>query len=153
MDASKLTLAFLSPGDRCNNDGDTVSLSVTTSYHGSGTLSYSATGLPPGLSINSSTGQMTGSIAATADMNSPYSVLVTASDGMASSSQSFTWAVSAINLVSPSDRTNNDGDAVNLSEYSHPSPPTFLPRTQGERGESERCAVRRASPARGLPAV
>ncbi len=116
-------------------------------------MSYSASGLPGGLSINNSTGLISGTLASGAASGTPYDVTVTANDGTSSSSQTFAWTVSAINLASPGDRTNNDGDAVNLSEYSHPSPPPLLPCTQG-RGENPRGALYGAQARRGpLPAV
>ncbi len=106
---------LVSPGDQTNNDGDTVSLSLTTGYHGSGTLSYSATGLPPGLSINSSMGQISGTIAGTADTNSPYAVTVTATDGTNTSSQSFNWAVNpVVSLDALDDQSNGVGDTVSV---------------------------------------
>jgi cyanophycinase-like exopeptidase len=106
---------LVSPGDQTNNDGDTVSLSLTTGYHGTGTLSYTATGLPTGLSISSTTGQITGTISATADTNSPYSVAVTATDGTNTSSQSFNWTVNAVvSVASLGDQSNAVGDAVSL---------------------------------------
>ena len=55
---AKLTVT--TPANQTNDDGDSVSLTVTGS--GSGSLSYSASGLPNGLSINSSTGVISGTI-------------------------------------------------------------------------------------------
>ena len=57
------------PADQSNYDGDTVALTPTVAYHGSGTLVFAATGLPPGLTISSSTGAITGTVASTADQN------------------------------------------------------------------------------------
>jgi len=48
---------------------------------------------PTGLSINSKTGVISGTISATASTNSPFNVTVTASDGVNSSSASFAWVV------------------------------------------------------------
>jgi hypothetical protein len=107
-----------SPGDQVNNDGDAVSLSLTTNYNGSGTLSYSATGLPPGLSINSTTGQITGTISATADTNSPYSVTVTASDGTNTSAQTFNWYIySPVWVGVDGDQSNAVGDNVSVQVW------------------------------------
>ncbi|HEY7309296.1 MAG TPA: putative Ig domain-containing protein [Gemmataceae bacterium] len=107
---------LVSPGAQSNNDGDAVSLSLTTGYHGAGTLSYSANGsLPPGLSLNTQTGQITGTIASTADTNSPYSVTVTVTDGTDTSSQTFNWTVNAVVSVDPiDDQSNSAGDTVSL---------------------------------------
>jgi hypothetical protein len=107
---------YLFPLANQNNlDGDTASLSMTSHYHGTGTLSYSAGGLPSGLSINSSTGLISGAIAATADGSSPYSVTVTDSDSTNSTSQSFTWTVGPrIYMNSINSQSNGVGDAVSL---------------------------------------
>ncbi len=92
-----------------------MSLSLTTGYHGTGTLSYSATGLPTGLNISSSTGQITGSISGTADTNSPYSVTITATDHTNTSSQTFNWTVNArVSFAGVSDQANAAGDAVSV---------------------------------------
>ena len=59
------------------------------------TAAYSATGLPAGLSINSSTGEITGTINRSASQvgGGVYNVVVTRSDGSLSATQAFTWAV------------------------------------------------------------
>ena len=54
-------------------------------------LSYTATGLPTGLSINTSTGAITG----TATKAGSYTVTVTATDGTASGSTTFSWTVTS----------------------------------------------------------
>ena len=109
----QITLA--SPGMQNSAAGDAVSLAVTASDRASGTLSFSASGLPSGVSVSSSTGVISGTIASGAAGSSPYAVTLTAADGTYSSSQSFTWNVSGINLPAPGDQTNLDGDAVSLS--------------------------------------
>lgn len=62
-----------------------------------GSLVYSATGLPPGLSINTSTGEITGTISAGASSGSPYNVSVSVTDGdlSATSDLTFDWTVNA----------------------------------------------------------
>src|SRR5207247_647827 len=47
-------LSLTDPGDQSGSEGDTISLSLTVSYSGSGTVSYAAVGLPPGLSLDPS---------------------------------------------------------------------------------------------------
>ena len=72
------------------------SVSVTTGatdVDSGDTLTYSASGLPTGLSINTSTGTITGSPTAAGS----YSATVTVSDGTATDSESFTWTISANN--------------------------------------------------------
>ena len=78
-------------------DADTVSLDVSgnfTDADTTDTLTYSATGLPAGLSINASTGVISGTIDNSASQSGPYSVSVTATDGSnAQTTQTFTWTI------------------------------------------------------------
>ena len=70
--------------------GTAVSLTVTASSSAGKTLTYSATGLPAGVSINSSTGLISGTPSAAAS----GTATVTASDSTpASGSASFSWSV------------------------------------------------------------
>jgi endo-1,4-beta-xylanase len=80
-----------SPGNQTSTVGTAVSVQVQATDSGSGqTLTYSATGLPAGLSISSSTGLISG----TPTTAATSSVVVTAKDGTnASGSASFTWTV------------------------------------------------------------
>jgi glycosyl hydrolase family 12/cellulose binding protein with CBM2 domain/putative Ig domain-containing protein len=82
-----------SPGNQSGTVGTAASVQVRASDSASGqTLTYSASGLPPGLSVNSSTGLISG----TPTTPGTYSAIVTAKDGTgASGSASFTWAVTA----------------------------------------------------------
>jgi hypothetical protein len=101
--------------DQSNYDGDVVSLSAAAHYHSTGTLSYSATGLPSGLSINSSTGLISGTVGSTADTSSPYTVTLTATDGTYTNSATFTWRVSPrVSVTAPNNQTNAAGDVVSL---------------------------------------
>src|SRR5262249_28546773 len=50
--------------DQSSTEGNTISLSVSASFAGTLTPSFSASGLPSGVSINASTGLITGTIAA-----------------------------------------------------------------------------------------
>jgi O-glycosyl hydrolase len=87
------TVTVTDPGNQATNTGTAVSLPVKASDSASGqTLSYSATGLPAGLSINSSTGLISG----TPTTAGTSSVTVTATDTTgASGAASFTWTVSS----------------------------------------------------------
>jgi serine protease len=85
------TVTVTSPGNQTGTVGTAVSLQVHASDSASGqTLTYSATGLPAGLSINSSTGLISG----TPTTASTYSVTVKATDTTgAAGSASFTWTI------------------------------------------------------------
>jgi YVTN family beta-propeller protein len=70
--------------------GASVSLNVSATDPGGYALTYSATGLPAGLSINAQTGAITGTTTTTGPNNVTVSVV---NAGYASASTSFTWTV------------------------------------------------------------
>jgi hypothetical protein len=82
-------------GTQTNAEGDNVTLQVLASDAKSQTLSFSATHLPTGLSINATSGLITGTISLGAASGSPYASKVTATDGTFSGTQLFTWTVHA----------------------------------------------------------
>ncbi|MCG7207001.1 S53 family peptidase [Streptomyces arenae] len=85
------TVTVTNPGSQSTATGSSVSLQISATDSASATLTYSATGLPTGLSISSSTGLISG----TASTAGTYSTTVTATDSTgASGSASFTWTVS-----------------------------------------------------------
>ncbi len=87
------TVTVTNPGNQTGTPGTAASLQIKATDSASGqTLTYSATGLPAGLSINSSTGLISG----TPTTAGSSSVTVTAKDTTgASGSASFTWTVSS----------------------------------------------------------
>jgi hypothetical protein len=87
------TVTVTNPGNQTGTVGTAVSLQINATDSASGqTLTYSATGLPAGLSISSSTGLISG----TPTTAATSSVTVTATDTTgASGSASFTWTVSS----------------------------------------------------------
>jgi cyclophilin family peptidyl-prolyl cis-trans isomerase len=85
-------ISLANPGPETNNEGDSVNLTVAGSG-GTSALRYSATGLPSGLTINSSSGLISGTIDTGAADSSPYTTIVTATDGTNSASQTFNWTV------------------------------------------------------------
>ena len=87
------TVTVTGPGNQSSVVGTAASLQVRASDSASGqTLSYSASGLPAGLSINSSSGLISGTPTAAGSSN----VTVTATDSTGvSGSTSFTWTVAA----------------------------------------------------------
>ncbi|MBW8792578.1 MAG: putative Ig domain-containing protein [Streptomyces sp.] len=85
------TVSVTNPGSQSTATGSSVSLQISASDSAGATLTYSASGLPTGLSISSSTGLISG----TASTAGTYSTTVTATDSTgASGSASFTWTVS-----------------------------------------------------------
>ncbi|OIJ98779.1 hypothetical protein BIV25_12165 [Streptomyces sp. MUSC 14] len=84
------TVTVTNPGSQSTTTGSSASLQIKASDSGSASLTYSASGLPTGLSINSSTGLISG----TASAAGTYQVTVTATDSTgATGSTSFTWTV------------------------------------------------------------
>jgi VCBS repeat-containing protein len=86
--------AVTNPGTQNSTEGDTVSLPISASDVDGDTLSYSAAGLPAGLSIDSETGLISGSL--TFDSADSYGVTVTVSDGTAATDVVFSWNVSDV---------------------------------------------------------
>ncbi|MEV6479210.1 putative Ig domain-containing protein [Streptomyces sp. NPDC051576] len=85
------TVTVTNPGSQSTATGSSASLQISASDSAGATLTYSASGLPTGLSISSSTGLISG----TASTAGTYAVTVTATDSTgASGSASFTWTVS-----------------------------------------------------------
>ena len=83
------------PANQTSSENSSVSLQLVGSDPDGDTLTYSATGLPPSLSLNAATGLISGTLpfgsAAT------YAVTATVSDGSQTSSASFTWTVTSSN--------------------------------------------------------
>jgi hypothetical protein len=90
--------ALTNPGDRSSNVGQATSLQLAASDPEGRPVTYSATGLPPGLSLMASTGYISGS----GTKAGSYRVTATASDGALSSApQSFTWVMASSTTPPP----------------------------------------------------
>ncbi len=94
--------------DQTNADSTTIApLDVSGYFTDADTIdsiSFTSTTLPPGLSINSTTGVITGTLPANASDSGPYSVTVTGTDGSgATTTQTFTWTV-----TNPTPTANDD---------------------------------------------
>jgi GH25 family lysozyme M1 (1,4-beta-N-acetylmuramidase) len=85
------SVPVFNPGDQAAREGAAVApvQAVMLAVAGSTVPSYTASGLPPGLSIGATTGQ----IAGTAATPGLYHVKVTATSGALTGSASFTWTV------------------------------------------------------------
>ena len=103
------------PGPQVNVEGQTVSVQIAASDADSQTLTYSATGLPPGLAIDSA-GLITGELDFTTAGTYPAAT-VTVSDGVTSRSVTFAWTVNNVNrppvVVNPG--TQNSAEGANIS--------------------------------------
>ena len=84
--------------NRTSVEGNAISLSATATDADNDTRNYGATGLPAGLSINTATGLISGTVAAGAATGSPYAVSITVNDGAPPNVvDTFTWTVTAPN--------------------------------------------------------
>jgi hypothetical protein len=102
------TVTVTNPGNQTSTVGTAASLQIHATDSASGqTLTYSATGLPAGLSINTSTGLISGTPTTAGTAN----VTVTAHDTTgASGSTSFTWTVNPVGgCSSPGNKVSNGG--------------------------------------------
>jgi hypothetical protein len=81
--------------DQTNTEGDDVSYQIALNKPCGEPLTFNATNLPPGLSIDSASGIIHGTIASQAAAGSPYSVTVTVPDakGQVCFIDTFTWTV------------------------------------------------------------
>lgn len=86
------TVSLTNPGNQAGYSGESVSLALTSAAPAGATLTYSATGLPTGLSINPANGVITG----TPTVTGVFSVNTTVTDGLTSASQAFGWTLSPV---------------------------------------------------------
>src|SRR5439155_2790583 len=117
------------PANQTSAETATVSLQLVASDPDGTALTYSATGLPPALTISAATGLISGTLPAASA--GTYSVTATVSDGLLSNSKTFTWTVitstGTVTLdLTPQDTllnldTLNYSTAVDLSPYTWPS--------------------------------
>ncbi|MGO9053348.1 MAG: putative Ig domain-containing protein [Streptosporangiaceae bacterium] len=111
------TVTVTNPGGQTGTVGTAVSLQISASDSASGqTLTYSAAGLPAGLSVHSSSGLISGTPTAAGTS----SVTVTATDTTgAKGSASFSWVISAktgntVTVTNPGSQTGTVGTAASL---------------------------------------
>ena len=108
-------LCINSPDDQYNQEGDVVSLQMTAGNFVGDPATYSATGLPPGLSIDPNSGLISGTIATGSQAYQTFATTVTATCGSSSISTNFGWYINdPITFTNPGNQTNNPGDTVSL---------------------------------------
>ena len=115
------------PANQSSTEGATVSLSIAASDATSGaTLSYSASSLPLGLTINPSTGVIGGTVALGAANGGPYFPVVSVSDGLSDQSIAFQWNVfSAISLGTAANQSDSEGSVVSVSIHAVDGTPSM----------------------------
>jgi len=110
------TVTVTNPGTQTNNTTTAASLQIAATDSASGkTLTYSATDLPFGLTLNASTGAITG----TATMTGTYLTTVTVNDGSGASSVNFSWTIgnttgNTVTVTNPGAQTGVVGTAKSL---------------------------------------
>ncbi|WP_037502603.1 M4 family metallopeptidase [Solirubrobacter soli] len=98
-------VAVNNPGNQTSGLGTAVSLQMTATG-GTGTYAWSATGLPVGLSINASTGLISG----TPSSVGTYAAVITATSGGVNSSVTINWTISQQPVcASPGNKLGNPG--------------------------------------------
>ncbi len=109
-------IVVVDPGPQSATAGSAATLAIqSTSIYGQ-PLTYSATGLPAGLSIDPQSGLISGTISVDAAGGSPYTVEVSASDGARSGSASFVWSVlPSFSLVNPGNQLTPEGVPISLA--------------------------------------
>ena len=103
--------------DRSSAEGDVVSLAPAATDADGDTLAYSALGLPGGISINPTTGAISGTLNATS--SGVHNVVITVSDGSDTDTDPFIWTVANTNQppifsADLPDRTDGEGDIVSI---------------------------------------
>lgn len=101
------------PGDQLSREGDAIDLALNASGD---SLTFTATGLPPGLTIDATTGRISGTIGLRAGQTNPYMVTVTADNGVPANVK-FAWTVNDVTppvLVNPGPQSSNEGNTIGL---------------------------------------
>jgi Ricin-type beta-trefoil lectin domain/Putative Ig domain len=128
MAATEDTVTVTSPGTQNTGINGSVSLQLAGTSSGSNPLQWTATGLPPGLSISGS-----GLITGTATTAGAYTSWVYASDGTGATGwASFTWNVAAdtVSVTNPGNQTSYAQATVKL-QLSGSSSAGLTPLTWG----------------------
>ncbi|MEX1208014.1 MAG: putative Ig domain-containing protein, partial [Acidimicrobiia bacterium] len=111
-----------SPSDQASAEGEVVSLLVAGSDPDGDDLAWTAAGLPPGLSIDPGSGEISGTLDYDSSNGSPYGATVRATDAgdpTKFTEVAFSWSVADDNrpptVGNPGDRNNDEGDPVTFA--------------------------------------
>lgn len=120
--STRVVVTVNNPGPQATTLNGVASLQITASDTAGNPLTFSASGLPTGLTISSS-----GLVSGTATVAGTYHVTVTATDSIASvsSSATFTWTVGAtvVTVVNPGPQHNLTTDTLSLQIQASDSAP------------------------------
>ncbi|WP_432199573.1 Ig-like domain-containing protein [Erythrobacter sp. W53] len=119
--------------DVTNEDNQSVSVATDSFFSDvdGDTLTITATGLPPGLSIDPATGIISGTLDIDASQGSPYTVTLTADDGNGGTvDQTFTWTVTNPAPTAVNDAATTDEEVpVNINVLGNDTDPDGDPLT------------------------
>ena len=141
--------------DQQGADGASVSVATSTAFADPNlgdTLTFTASGLPKGVTIDPATGVIGGTLDAKASASGPYAVTVTATDDKgAATSETFAWIVSDVPPTAGAPVTavsGPDGTVIApIETASHFDSPNDLPLTYGASGLPAGLAI---DPATGI---
>jgi fibronectin type 3 domain-containing protein len=145
--------------DRSDLEGTAVSFSAAASDADSDALTYEASGLPRGISINTSSGLLSGTIADDAAAESPHHVAISVRDGSdVDATDTFTWTVEhtnhapVVDYVTVDNQTPATNDTLTAQVQAHD--PDNDPLTYGYQWTNNGIAILGATEATlGLSAV
>ena len=115
------TINVTAPPLQYNRDGESVNLPIQAQSVSGAPLTYSAQGLPAGLTPDPATGVISGALVTHFSVPTTDYVTVGASDGNDFNSTQFPWnivpagASDAVALFNPGSQFNSEGDYVSLS--------------------------------------
>lgn len=106
------TPIYVNPiANQFNNPGQALDGSLgVNAFGGDGNLQFSASGLPPGVNIEPTNGQIGGTISPTAEAGSPYTVTVTVNDSDGTNTDTvsinFVWSIGSSTWVNKNENQN-----------------------------------------------
>jgi hypothetical protein len=104
------------PANQTSGEGSAVSLALSGSDPDGNPLTYTATGLPAGLSVNAASGLISGTTSYTSAGS--YTVTARVADATLSATRTFTWTVTNTNrppvLTAPASQVHEAGNQVSL---------------------------------------
>jgi len=138
--------ALTQPANQTTAENAAVSVALVASDPDGNPITYTATGLPAGLSVNSTTGLITGTPTFTSA--GAYTVTATASDGLLSNGKTFTWTITNTNrapqLTQPAGQTSAENATVSLALVA--SDPDGTALTFGAMGLPASLTINAAAP-------
>ena len=109
-------VTLVTPIDQTSFKGHPITPLTIQATGGSGTRTFSASGLPTGLSIDPQSGVVSGTVPSTVADNTVFNTMVSVSDASGTASTSFKWTVvSDFGLVNPSTQIGKFFNSANLA--------------------------------------